>query len=153
MNRAWTHGFRVASFSRMARARYLLVLAAACARPNHDPAPVAPPSQSIAHAPPAKPAAMKVAVLDPNGSGNWLDTLELSPPPASLATLCLEPGARGWISVKVDTHANEASTTAVVEASPETTPEARACVAKALTGLRTKLDAMSFLLYLTFSPE
>jgi hypothetical protein len=145
----------------MARACVLsIVLAAAAAaaacRPEHEPAPIPTrPPQSLTHETraAAPPSTVKVAVLEPSGSGNWGGALELVPAPASLVAPCLAPDATGWVSVDVDTHNDAASTTSIVEASADTSAELRACIAHALTGVHTKFDAMRVLVYVTFSPR
>lgn len=133
-----------------------LATLAACAPPQHRPPPVPAPtsaSSEVASGARPRPPAITVAVLDPSGSGNWAGTLELSPAPASLVASCLEPGAAGWISVGVATHRAEASTTSLVEASGDTSAEARACILGALRAVHIAEDPMRLLLYVTFSPE
>jgi hypothetical protein len=138
----------------MARACLIsIVLAAAACRPDHQPAPVsAPRSESAPPETPAAPSIAKVAAFDPSDNGNWAGTLDLSPAPASLVGRCIASGAKGWVTVDVETRFSAASKTSILEASPDTSPETRACIANALTGVHSTLGAVHVLLYVTFSP-
>jgi hypothetical protein len=131
----------------------LSVFLIGCGRPAHQPAPV--PVATRVTAPEARPAAsaIKVAIMTPNGAGNWAGALELSPAPASLVASCIEPGAAGWISVNVETRAAFAAVTSLAEGSPDTSAAMRECVVKALTSLHAPTDRSTLLVYVTFSPE
>lgn len=141
----------------MARACFLVIalgiLAAACARPDHAPAPLPPPPPGAARESRGPRPEVKAAILEaPSGGGNWGRTLEISPAPATLVVSCLPSGAAGWISVSVVTN-DKASKTSVVEASPDVAIETRECIANALQGLHSELGSVSALVYITFSPE
>ena len=93
------------------------------------------------------------------GSGNWGDEdgkggrfLGLTPAPATLVAPCLEPGAVGWLSVRLDWEsAARVKSSTIVEASPDVAAGTRECIRSALTGLHSE-RAISAVYYITFSP-
>lgn len=144
----------------MARARFLsflVILVAACARPDHRPAPLPPPrpATTTAAPPTGEPSGVKIGIFEPTSArGNWAGVrgLDISPAPASLVVSCLPPGAAGWISINIHTNYSSAATASIVEASLDVATETRECIRNALTGLHSELGAVEFLVYVTFSP-